>query len=180
MSFSECLLWSRWPSVLLVTARCGSLKGRSLFVCSRKRIFEAMRFRSKGILDRLAFRALLFAICISIAFGSVAHVLLPSLSLARDAVANEVSPKHPFSVPEEETPSETPETSEPIKESEVFSFSQRRKRHKAARHQMRWAHLDRFSSWYVPSPQVLLVGSQTPSLQFENCYRNGCGAHLRC
>lgn len=138
-----------------------------------------MDFGFKGVLREIAFRALLLAICVSVTFSSAAQVVLPSLSSIHAPVANESSSTHPSSVPEE-APPETPGSNEPTKEGEAPSFSLRRKSHKSARFYVRQSDLACFSSSCLLTARALLVGSKTPSRQFEHSYRNGCGAHLRC
>lgn len=138
-----------------------------------------MNFRSKGILLQIAVRAMLLATCILVAFSSVAHTLIPSRLLAHTLVASESSPTHHSSVPEE-APPETPGSNEPTKEGEISSISPRRKSQQAVRFDVRGCHLGWFFDRYLPASQVTHVGGQTPSPQFEHCYRNGCGADLRC
>lgn len=138
-----------------------------------------MNFCFKIPLREMAARVLLLAVCVSVALGSVAQVLTVSLSPTHAFAANEPSPTHQSPV-SDEVPSETPGSNEPTKEGEVPSFSLRRKSHKSARFYVRQSDLACFSSSCLLTARALLVGSKTPSPQFEHCYRNGCGAHLRC
>lgn len=137
-----------------------------------------MNFRSNIALRQIAVRALLVGVCVSVAFGSDAHIVFASLLPTHSLVGNEGPLTHQSSVPEE-APPETPGSNEPIKEGEEPSFSPRKKSQKASRYHVQRSNLARFSNRYLSSAKASLVGSQTPSPQFEYCYRNGCGAHLR-
>lgn len=129
-------------------------------------------------LRHVAIRALLLGVCVSVALGSFTQVLLLSLSPTHILVANEVSPAHQSSLPEE-APPEAPVSNEPIKAGEVPSISPRRTSQRATGFCVQRPNLAGFSSGHLLPAKALLVGSQTPAPQFEHCYRNGCGAHLR-
>ncbi len=137
-----------------------------------------MNFRTKSGPVEFAVNALIIAVCVSISFGSSAHVFLPLLALAPNDWSLSEAPLHQSTVPEE-SPPESPKSSEMPEEGEAVSYALLRKSPKKASVQL-LAKVVKLASCQSHSVKNLLAAGQTGSSQFEHGFRNGCGAHLRC
>jgi hypothetical protein len=127
----------------------------------------------------IAIRALVIAVCVSVAFGSSARMLSPSLVPMQMYSANDGTPANlpveQSSIPEE-LPAESSNSNELPKEGETDAFALPKKIQKKHRCLFGAAKVD---LGRPHQEQSVRIGGQIAASQFEYCYRNGCGANLR-
>ena len=164
-----------WP-MMVVRVNASPMAGR---IGNPEVIFTTMSFlslRDDNIgMTRIAVRAILFVICISIAFGGAMRTLaistLPGLRLVgyeafRALQPVEEAPLH------EEVPSESPSPSELPEESPSLAAEQR--------HAKRFRDSSCASGLRTFSSRVSFLANRTAGSSSEHRLLNGCGAHLRC
>jgi hypothetical protein len=127
--------------------------------------------RRNGV--KLAFRALLSVLCITIAFGTCPIDFVTDSALIADEDLFYPSPAPQSSLPEE---SESPESNETSKEGTDASVVLARRSHRKAR--LGTSFRLAFARWQPV--RSVLAGRQFERPRIEHSIRNGCGADLRC
>ncbi len=133
----------------------------------------------KAELRRIAKITSVVIACISLAFGSNVNVLLTPHLVEEAHVADSGFFPQWASSPGE-VPHESSGQEEQTEEMEGPSFSLRRKTHRAARTHVDVALVDEMDVGKSRPTPVVFPLNRTLVRQFEHCFRNGCGAHLRC
>jgi hypothetical protein len=132
----------------------------------------------KAEFHRTATITLIVLACISLAFGSNVNALLASRLAVEAHVADSgYFPQQTF-VPEE-APQESSGPEEQTEEIEAASFSFRRKAQKALRTHVHVVQTDGVDVCKSCLAQAVFISNRAFVRQFEYCFRNGCGAHLR-
>lgn len=118
------------------------------------------------------------ALLVLLSFSVLIPALVPA-KLLRKEVMRALSPSQQCLL-SEETLREFPDTNESGEEGETATLTARRKRLKSVGLPVPMAKLVWLHEFQLKPTSNLLTSSQTAIPQFENQYRNGCGAHLRC